>query len=168
MGKDKTGGEEMRKIILTLCITGIITTGLLFAQGKNGVTQTAQAESTPAVAVSTAAADSGAATVESKTIKTEVQSPGVVTEYKEDGTKVVTINLSEVDENKLPEKYEAKVILEAPILPAYSDEGTLEYNGKLIAKLDNNKRFDLHEKSFSPSGTFLMSSVTDGYLLSWM
>ncbi|HRQ45002.1 MAG TPA: hypothetical protein PLB12_11710 [Candidatus Goldiibacteriota bacterium] len=153
----------MKRIILTLCIIGIITTGLLFAQGKNGVTQTAQAESTPVVAVSTATADSGTAAIESKTIKTEIQSPGVVTEYKEDGTKVVTINLSEVDENKLPEKYEAKVILEAPILPAYSGEGTLEYNGKLIAKLDNNKRFDLHEKSFSPSGTFLMSSVTDGY-----
>ncbi|HRQ43348.1 MAG TPA: hypothetical protein PLB12_03260 [Candidatus Goldiibacteriota bacterium] len=106
----------MKKILLTVYIIGVISAGLLFAQGKNGVTQTAQAESTPVVAVSTVTADSGAATVESKTVKTEIQSPGVVTEYKEDGTKVVTINLSEVDENKLPEKYEAKVILEAPIL----------------------------------------------------
>ncbi len=163
MGKDKTGGEEMRKIILTLCITGIITTGLLFAQGKNGVTQTAQAESTPAVAVSTAAADSGAATVESKTIKTEVQSPGVVTEYKEDGTKVVTINLSEVDENKLPEKYEAKIILEAPVYSAPSGNGELMYDGKVIVKEDNKGIMRLGGKSFSPDGTFLMSSTTDGY-----
>jgi len=40
--------------------------------------------------------------------------PGVTTQIKEDGTKVVTINLSEIDESKLPEKYEAEVILEAP------------------------------------------------------
>jgi hypothetical protein len=98
--------------------TALLFAVFIYAQGKNGVTQTAQAESTPVVAVSTAVADSGAATVESKTVKTEIQSPGVVTEYKEDGTKVVTINLSEIDENKLPEKYEAKVVLEAPI---YSD-----------------------------------------------
>jgi len=95
--------------------TALLFAVFIYAQGKNGVTQTAQAESTPVVAVSTAVADSGAATVESKTVKTEIQSPGVVTEYKEDGTKVVTINLSEVDENKLQERYEAKVILEVPI-----------------------------------------------------
>lgn len=106
----------MRKILMTS--TALLFAVFIYAQGKNGVTQTAQAESTPVVAVSTAVADSGAATVESKTVKTEIQSPGVVTEYKEDGTKVVTINLSEVDENKLPEKYEAKVILEAPIVIA--------------------------------------------------
>ncbi|PKL90555.1 MAG: hypothetical protein CVV21_12195 [Candidatus Goldiibacteriota bacterium HGW-Goldbacteria-1] len=106
----------MRKIILTVCIIGVISAGLLYAQGKNGVTETAQPSAdTTTVPVVTTAATVSVDTKESKTIKTEIQSPGVVTEYKEDGIKVVTINLSEVDENKLPEKYEAKVILEAPI-----------------------------------------------------
>ncbi|HDQ25686.1 MAG TPA: hypothetical protein ENN43_02950 [bacterium] len=53
---------------------------------------------------------------EGKVVKREQQAPGVVTEYMEDGTKVVTINLSEIDEDSLPEKYVAEVILEAPIL----------------------------------------------------
>jgi len=123
--------------------------------GKNGVTQTAQAESTPAAAVSTAVADSSSTTVESKTIKTEIQSPGVVTEYKEDGTKVVTINLSEIDENKLPERYEANVILEAPIydfsyvkevFEIFSDANFIKTNGK----------------SYTKSSTFLVGNPTDG------
>jgi hypothetical protein len=38
-------------------------------------------------------------------IRTEQQVPGVLTEFHVDGTKVVTLNLSEIDENKLPEKY---------------------------------------------------------------
>ncbi len=43
MGKDKTGGEEMKKMLLTVCIIAI-TAGFIYAQGRNGVTQTANEE----------------------------------------------------------------------------------------------------------------------------
>jgi hypothetical protein len=46
---------------------------------------------------------------------------------------------------------------------AESGNGTLEYEGKIIAKENTEGLMDLGNKSFSPSGTFLKSSVTDGY-----
>ena len=91
----------MKKIIIVCFIFSIVYLTNIFGQGKaveTGVEVTNTAEIT-------------GDTKEAKTIKVEEQAPGVITEYKEDGTKVVTINLSEVDENKLPEKYEAEVIL---------------------------------------------------------
>jgi hypothetical protein len=38
MGKDKTGGEEMRKMLLTVCLIAIAG-GFVYAQGKNGAVQ---------------------------------------------------------------------------------------------------------------------------------
>lgn len=43
MGKDKTGGEEMKKIVLAVCFV-VIAGGIAYAQGRNGVTQTANEE----------------------------------------------------------------------------------------------------------------------------
>jgi len=108
----------MRKIIIVCWIISIVYITSLFGQGKAveaGVEVTNTAEVT-------------GDTKEARTIKVEEQAPGVITEYKEDGTKVITINLSEVDENKLPEKYEAEVILEAPI---YTDDYIYENKEKL-------------------------------------
>lgn len=42
--------------------------------------------------------------------------PGVREEVGAEGEKIITINLAEIDESKLPEKCEAEVILEAPIV----------------------------------------------------
>ncbi len=38
MGKDKTGGEEMRKMLLTVCLIAMAG-GFVYAQGKNGAAQ---------------------------------------------------------------------------------------------------------------------------------
>ena len=146
----------MKKIIIVCWIFSIVYITSLFGQGKAveaGVEVTNTAEIT-------------GDTKEARTIKVEEQAPGVITEYKEDGTKVVTINLSEVDENKLPEKYEAEVILEAPIVMGEQElptdkngkwiEGTLleVYKGKIARKTDR-ENIIMGEKNITPSGVFL-------------
>jgi len=134
----------MKKIIIVCFIFSIVYLTNIFGQGKaveTGVEVTNTAEIT-------------GDTKEAKTIKVEEQAPGVITEYKEDGTKVVTINLSEVDENKLPEKYEAEVILEAPIIGGYV-KGVEEL-------VDKDGNIETKGKDYSPSGTFLLGSSTDG------
>jgi len=134
----------MKKIIIVCFIFSIVYLTNTFGQGKaveTGVEVTNTAEIT-------------GDTKEAKTIKVEEQAPGVITEYKEDGTKVVTINLSEVDENKLPEKYEAEVILEAPIIG-----GQVKGVEELI---DKDGNIETKGKDYSPSGTFLLGSSTDG------
>ena len=109
----------MKKIIIVCWIISIVYITSLFGQGK-AVTNTAEITGD---------------TKEAKTIKVEEQAPGVITEYKEDGTKVITINLSEVDENKLPEKYEAEVILEAPIYQITSGNRELYYKNECLENL---------------------------------
>lgn len=110
--------------------TAVVMVSIFLAAGvwamgsKEGIKSDTRATTVSAAAETPAASGGNTNTVKTvnqsqssgsqQTIKTEQQAPGVVVEYKEDGTKVVTINLSEVDENKLPEKYDAKVILEAP------------------------------------------------------
>ena len=134
----------MKKIIIIWFIFSIVYITSLFGQGRvldseAGITNTAEITGD---------------TKEAKTIKVEEQAPGVITEYKEDGTKVITINLSEVDENKLPEKYEAEVILEAPIIGGYV-KGVEEL-------VDKDGNIETKGKDYSPSGTFLLGSSTDG------
>ena len=97
-----------------------------------------------------------------QTIKTEQQAPGVMVEHREDGTKVVTINLSEVDENKLPEKYEAEVILEAPVYQLISGNRELYFNDELLGKFERDSTFKLNRSNITKSGTFLKGGV-DNY-----
>ena len=142
----------MKKIIIVCFIFSIVYLTNTFGQGKaveTGVEVTNTAEIT-------------GDTKEAKTIKVEEQAPGVITEYKEDGTKVVTINLSEVDENKLPEKYEAEVILEAPIYQITSGNRELYYKNELLGKFERNSTFKLNKRNITESGTFLKGGV-DNY-----
>ncbi len=136
----------MKKIITIICCLFLLVcwpTGVMAQVNNNAIGIT----TTPSVSAET----------------TNKNIPGVTEEIGSDGVKTVTINLSEIDENKLPERYVPEVILEAPIIGAESGEGTLELNGKMIAKQDMNGIMNLGDKSFTPDGTFLMSSVTDGY-----
>jgi hypothetical protein len=131
--KKTNRGEKMKKIIIVCWIFSIVYITSLFGQGRAldseaGITNTAEVTGD---------------TKEAKTIKVEEQTPGVITEYKEDGTKVVTINLSEVDENKLPEKYEAEVILEAPI---YTDDYIYENKEKLKGQVYFMEAVDAAER----------------------
>ena len=89
--------------------------------------------------------------------------PGVTTEIKEDGTKVVTINLSEIDESKLPEQYEAEVILEAPMmmgeqLPPVKKNGQKvyyeAYKGQNASRT-KNRNYKIIGKNITESGIFL-------------
>ncbi len=92
--------------------------------------------------------------------------PGVTEEVSADGVRTITINLSEIDESKLPEKYEAEVILEAPIvmgeqryirekkkMPEY-DRFEEVYKGVVVYSSDGRKG-GLTGKSATPSGIFL-------------
>ena len=45
MGKDKTGGEEMKKMLLTVCLIAIAG-GFVYAQGKNGAVQDSKEDKT--------------------------------------------------------------------------------------------------------------------------
>ena len=117
----------MKKIIIVCFIFSIVYLTNIFGQGK-AVTNTAEITGD---------------TKEAKTIKVVEQAPGVITEDKEDGTKVVTINLSEVDENKLPEKYEAEVILETPI---YTDDYIYENKEKLKGQIYFMEAVDAAER----------------------
>jgi len=97
-----------------------------------------------------------------QTVKTEQQAPGVMVEHREDGTKVVTINLSEVDEESLPEKYEAKVILEAPVYQLVSGNRELYFNNELLGKFERDSTFKLNRTNITRSGTFIKGGV-DNY-----
>ena len=100
----------MKKTVIAVIVLFIFS-AVLFGQGGK---QAARADAVKEEAKEPV--ETGLAPVsEGKVVKREQQAPGVVTEYMEDGTKVVTINLSEIDEDSLPEKYVAEVILEAPI-----------------------------------------------------
>lgn len=131
--KKMNRGGKMKKVIIVICILSIVCLTNINAQGK-------AVESEVSV---TNTAEVGGDTKEAKTIRVEEQVPGVITEYKEDGTKVVTINLSEVDEDKLPEKYEAEVILEAPI---YTDDYIYKNKEKLKGQIYFMEAVDAAER----------------------
>ena len=93
--------------------------------------------------------------------------PGVTSTIGADGTKTVTINLSEVDAGKLPEQYEAKVVLEAPIVLGEQkyirknkkDYSTYEkyeelYDGK-IATFGKYGTKEVVGENITPNGVFL-------------
>ncbi len=127
----------MKKMILIICWLFLIVCWPVGVMLRGGDNAGAGIKAAPAASAETA----------NKNI------PGVTEEIGSDGVKTVTINLSEIDENKLPEKYVPEVILEAPIIGAESGEGTLELNGKMIAKQDMNGIMNLGDKSFTPDGT---------------
>jgi hypothetical protein len=97
------------------------------------------------------------------TTQTIKEVPGVTRETNTDSTNTITINLSEVDESKLPEKYNAKVVLEAPIIMAQSYDQELDLNEKVIIEKDENETMDFENNNFTPDGTFLCAPVSDGY-----
>ena len=91
--------------------------------------------------------------------------PGVTSTIGADGTK--TVNLSEVDAGKLPEQYEAKVVLEAPIVMGEQkyirknkkDYSTYEkyeelYDGK-IATFGKYGTKEVVGENITPNGVFL-------------
>jgi hypothetical protein len=106
---ENAGGNEVKRTLFVI-VAIFCVSGFLFAQENEriNVTYVASADISNADGNTTAG--------EAKTARTEQQVPGVTTEFKDDGTKVVTINLSEIDESKLPEKYVPAVILEVPII----------------------------------------------------
>lgn len=135
----------MKKVIIVCCVFSIVHSLNLFAKIKT-----------------LKSAEVGVETKNLKTIKTEEQLRGVIVEYKEDGTKEVTINLLEVETNKLPEKYKAELILEAPMYQITSGNKELYYKKELLGKFERNSTFKLNKRNITKSGTFLIGGV-DNY-----
>gem|GEM_PF-6200450 len=109
----------MKRIIAIIGVIGIITAGVVFAQGNNGVSETAQTAETPVaemVAVNTATVDNAGSTVESKTIKTEQQCPESVT------AKVMFEGTGNTGNTRITKKVKPKICFEISKTSASSED----------------------------------------------
>jgi len=135
MGKDKTGGEEMRKIALMVCFV-VIAGGFVYAQGKNGVTQTANEEYKKPEQV-TQTAKSVILDKEKKRNRVGIAGKDDIREiYFEDrkGNKIKSIKLGQISLGKRKLKSENGAVEEANVIENVTGDVFKDGSGAVIAK----------------------------------